>query len=107
MLIRVCDYCGKEIKSKNTRYMLRVDICAAYDELKIDEHDIDQDCIAEINKIIGQLEKMDPQEVTAEVHEAIEMDLCRECRGIFHRYLLNDKRKLLRLLLEPSIYGRN
>lgn len=107
MLVRVCDYCGKEIKSKTTRYKMRIDIYAAYDTLKIEEKDLNKDCIAEINKIIGQLEKMNPKEASAEVHEAIEMDLCRECRRIFHRYLLDDKRNLLRLLLEPNIYGRN
>ena len=107
MIIRICDNCGCEIETGKTRYKIRVDIYAAYDTLQISEEDLNKDHLVEIAKLIKKIEEMDPQEVSAEVHEAVEMDLCQNCRKLFHRQLTIDKRRLLQLLLDPNIYGRN
>ncbi len=77
-----CDMCKREIDpSEQLRYVVKVEIHAAFDPLEIDEDD--RDHLQEIQDILERLEDADSDEVGDDVYQQLRFDLCPECRRRF------------------------
>jgi hypothetical protein len=74
--------CKREIDpSEQLRYVVKVEIHAAFDPLEIDEDD--RDHLQEIQDILERLEDADSDEVGDDVYQQLRFDLCPECRRRF------------------------
>lgn len=86
---------------KETLYEIRIDIYAKGGPVEITKEDLEKDHIAEMKKLLCQMDKMDVQELTDEVWERYRFDLCQECRKEFH-----SKLKLKATGTSPHSYRR-
>lgn len=66
------------------RYIVRIEAFAAAEGLAISEEQLKRDHRAQIQQIIGQLEKADPDQVEDQVYRSFRFDLCPDCH---QRYL--------------------
>ena len=82
-----CENCGRIVPSGETLYEIRIDIYAKGGPIEIAPEDLEKDHIAEMEKLITEMEKMDPEELTDQVWESYRFDLCKECREEFHARL--------------------
>ena len=80
-----CDGCGKMMQANDAdRYIVRIEAFAAAEGLAISEEQLKRDHRAQIQQIIGQLEKADPDQVEDQVYRSFRFDLCPDCH---QRYL--------------------
>jgi len=82
-----CDNCGRAVPRGETLYEIRIDIYAKGGPLEIDPVELEKDHQAEMQKLLSEMETMDPEELTDEVWESYRFDLCRQCREDFHSKL--------------------
>ena len=90
----ICSICSTEILAGKQTYILRIDLFAAPEELKVSQEEIEKDRRGEFEKLMEQLEAMDAeamQEETDKVFERHIYALCPICRARFHG-LLRDVR---------------
>ena len=78
-----CDLCGKELPRHSLRYVVRIDLFAAYDELEITRADLERDYREEIKDLIEEIKDMDPQVLMDDVFMNFKFDLCKRCKKIF------------------------
>jgi hypothetical protein len=80
-----CDRCGKPLLvDEPLRYIAKLEVYAAYDPLEITRHELERrDTRAEIQRLLVEIERRNPTELEAEVHERIDLDLCPPCRKAF------------------------
>ena len=84
MVHYTCDMCGKPLLvDEDTRYVVRVEVFAAYDPLELTEEDIEADHLEEISHLIEKMERMDPEELEDDVYKSFRLDLCPACRKKF------------------------
>lgn len=87
MLHYSCDLCGKELLvEEDLRYVVKIEVYAAYDPLEITEEDLEEDHMEEISQLIKQMDDMDEQELEDQVYKNFRFDLCPEC----HKKFLKD-----------------
>lgn len=78
-----CDRCGVRIESTELRYVLKMNIFAAYDTMKLEASDLERDYEEEIQKLIKKMEGMNPKELEEDVFKQLTFDLCRACQQKF------------------------
>ncbi len=78
-----CDMCGARIESTELRYVLKMNLFAAYDTMKIESSDLERDYEEEIRKLIEKMEGMNPKELEEDVFKQLVFDLCRGCQQKF------------------------
>lgn len=77
----VCDRCGKPLLvEEDVRYVLKLEVMAAYDPMELTSEDLAVDRREEIADLIAQLRKLDPQELEDSVYKKLTFDLCPVCR---------------------------
>lgn len=82
-----CDLCGQELPLPDAqRYVLKIEVYAAYDPLEITEEDLDRDHMEEISKLLREIEDIDTAELEDGVYKSFRFDLCSEC----HKKFLKD-----------------
>ncbi len=82
----VCDRCGETLLlDSDVRYRVKIEVFAAYDPLEISKNDLQQNIEGKMEKLIRQMEKMDPEELQDQVHRSFEYDLCPDCQRDFLR----------------------
>jgi len=82
----VCDRCGKNLLvEEQTRYLVRIEVAAAYDPPEITRADLERDFDAEIRRLVKSMEGRDARELEEEVALVRRFDLCPPCRGEFVR----------------------
>ncbi len=86
-----CDRCGARIEANELRYVLKMNIFAAYDTMKIELSDLEKDYEDEIRKLIEKIEHMDPKQLQEDVFKQFSFDLCRGCQQKFLRNPLGGK----------------
>ena len=87
MLHYSCDLCGKELLVEaDLRYVVKLEVYAAYDPLEITEEDLEEDHMEEISQLIKQMDDMDEQALEDQVYKNFRFDLCPEC----HKKFLKD-----------------
>jgi len=84
MLHFTCDMCGKDLLvSEEVRYVVKMEVYAAYDPMEITEEDLEKDHMEEISQLIEEMEDMDPQELEEGVYKSFRFDLCPSCQKKF------------------------
>lgn len=82
----VCDRCGGTLLlDSDVRYRARIEVFAAYDPLEISSSELGRDLEGEMQSLIHQMEKMDPEVLQDQVHRQFEFDLCPPCQRLFLR----------------------
>lgn len=76
-----CDTCGKPLLvDSDVRYLVKIEVFAAYDPMELTEEDIRRDHMAEIRKLAEKLSSMDPAQLEDQVYKSFTFDLCPECQ---------------------------
>ena len=83
MIHYTCDCCKRKIDPQtNTRYVVRLEVYAALDNLD-DECDDDRDHLQEIQDILESIADSDDDHLDEEVYHHVRFDLCSDCRERF------------------------
>jgi len=73
--------CGKGLLvDEDVRYIVKIEVYAAYDPLELTEEDLEGDHLAEMSAIFEQTEGKDAEELEEEVYKSFRFDLCMECQ---------------------------
>ncbi len=81
MISFTCDMCGKPLLvDEETRYVVKIEVYAAYDPMELTEDDINEDHSDELCRLCEQMEAMDPDEAEDSVYRTFQLDLCPECQ---------------------------
>ena len=76
-----CDMCGKVLLAdEDTRYIVKIEVFAAYDPLELTEQDLERDRAAEMARLLEALEAADPAALEAQVYKSFRFDLCPACQ---------------------------
>ena len=87
MVHYTCDMCGKTLLSdEDVRYVVKVEVYAAYDPLEITDEDLKKDHKQEIADLLSDMNGMDAEELEEGVYKRLRFDLCAACQ---RRYLAN------------------
>ena len=85
MVHYTCDMCGKALLlDEDVRYVVKIEVYAAYDPMEVTEEEIDEDHTEELNQLCESLENADEREVEEQVYKTFRFDLCAGCH---ERYL--------------------
>lgn len=75
-----CDMCGKELLvDEETRFVVNVEVHAAYDPMEITEADLESDIDEEIRELVNEMKEMDAEELEDQVRKTFRFDLCPSC----------------------------
>ncbi len=78
-----CDCCKRALDADDLRYVVKLEVYAAFDPSAMNELDDDRDHLQEIQEILqGAADASDPQ-IGADVYEQKRFDLCSDCRKRF------------------------
>ncbi len=84
MVHYTCDMCGKTLLSdSDVRYVVKIEVYAAYDPMEVSEEDLEKDHKQEIADLLANLEGMDAEEAEAGVYKRLRYDLCADCHRRF------------------------
>jgi hypothetical protein len=84
MIHFTCDLCGKTLLAdEDTRFVVKIDVYAAYDPMEITSQDLDEDRTEEMEALFEELEDMDPEDAEAGVFKTFRYDLCPECHAAY------------------------
>lgn len=84
-----CDLCKRPLDSEDDlRYVVKLEVYAAFDPLEIDD---DRDHLLEIHEILERLDDATSEEIGDEVYQQLRFDLCPECRKRFLKNPLGRK----------------
>ena len=76
-----CDMCGKPLLvDEDVRYVVKLEVFAAYDPMELVEEDLEKDHLEEISDLIEKMEGMDDQEIEDQVYKSLRFDLCPSCQ---------------------------
>ena len=79
-----CDLCKRELDpEEDLRYVVRMEVYAAFDPVVIDDGMHDRDHLQEIQDVLERLEDAEDDQVGEEVYQQLRFDLCPECRRKF------------------------
>jgi len=79
-----CDLCKRELDSEvDLRYVVKIEVYAAYDPETTSEDENDRDHLQEIQDILECLEDADDDLIGNDVYQQMRFDLCPECRKKF------------------------
>lgn len=89
MLHYSCDLCKRPLDpDDDLRYVVKVEVYAAFDPLEIDD---DTDNLQEIHEILERLDDAESAEIGDDVYQQLRFDLCTECRKKFLKNPLGRK----------------
>jgi hypothetical protein len=83
MIHYTCDCCKRQLDPDDLRYVVKMEVCAAFDPSASNELDDDRDHLQEIQEILQRCEDTADAPVAGEVYEQLRFDLCCECRKKF------------------------
>ena len=87
-----CDLCKRELDPQNDlRYVVKMEIYAAFDPSAAEADDEDHDHLEEIQDILERLEDTASESIGDDVYQQLRFDLCPECRKRFIRNPLGRK----------------
>jgi hypothetical protein len=84
---RTCDNCGCTTSEDEQMYSIRIEMFARADPLVLEPEDLLDDHLAKIEDLVKQMETLDAEEASDEVHESYTFDLCGPCRRLIHQQL--------------------
>lgn len=80
-----CDGCGVELAKRALRYVVKIDVRAAYDEIEVGLADLVRDHRKELLDLIERLKDKDPRQIEETVYKGFQFDLCPSCQRTFIR----------------------
>jgi hypothetical protein len=102
MIHFTCDLCGKPLLAEeDARYIVKIEVYAAYDPLEITEADLREDHAEEMKRLIEQMKHLSPEEAEDQVYRKFRFDLCPACQA---KYLEDP---LLRGVRRQARFGEN
>ena len=82
MIHYTCDLCGKVLLAdEDTRYVVKVEVYAAYDPMEITEADLAEDKSEEVQELLDEMADMDAEQLEDQVHKTFRFDLCPACQA--------------------------
>jgi hypothetical protein len=79
-----CDLCGRELDPQDDlRYVVKIEVFAAFDPAATDAADDDCDHLEEIQDILERMEESASDQIGDDVYQQLRFDLCPECRKKF------------------------
>ena len=76
-----CDMCGKPMPTgDDSRYVVKMEVFAAYDPMEITQNDLDDDSMEELDGLLHQMDDMDVNEIEDDVYKSFRFDVCPTCR---------------------------
>ena len=82
MVHYTCDMCGKPLLlDEEVRYVVKIEVYAAYDPMEVSEDEINEDHTEEMNELCESLEHADEKEMEDRIYKTFRFDLCAECHG--------------------------
>ncbi len=85
-----CDLCKRPLDPQDDlRYVVKLEIYAAFDPLEIDDEDTDN--LQELSDLLERIDDSRSGEVSDEVYQQMRFDLCPECRKRFLKNPLGRK----------------
>ena len=75
-----CDGCGAKLRKGALRYKVKIDVHAAYDEMRVTLLDLVRDHRAEIKNLIERMKHKDPRELEEKIFKQFQLDLCPACQ---------------------------
>lgn len=92
MLHYSCDLCKRPLDPQDDlRYVVKLEVYAAFDPLQIDERDEDCDHLEDLQDILEQSDEAASQQLGDDVYQQLRFDLCPECRKKFLKNPLGRK----------------
>lgn len=85
MIHYTCDCCKRVLEPDDLRYVVRMEVYAAFDTSAADESDGDRDHLQEIQEILLRAEDADDDQIGDDVYQQLRFDLCCDCRKTFLR----------------------
>lgn len=83
MIHYTCDCCQRKLDPDDLRYVVKMEVYAAFDPIAMDELEDDRDYLQEIQKILQHSDEASDAQVGNDVYEQTRFDLCPECRKKF------------------------
>lgn len=83
-----CYSCGSKISDGELRYILDMKLYAA-PETVITKEDLKKDFYEEMEKLAWETKNMSEEEILAQVYIAYKLNLCKKCRDIFVKRVIN------------------
>jgi len=84
MIHFTCDLCGKTLDAADdTRYVVKVEVYAAYDPMEIREEDLQEDHSGEMRDLLAEMADLDPEELESQVYKTFRFDLCPTCHEAY------------------------
>jgi len=81
MVHYTCDVCGKPLLlDEQTRYVVKIEVFAAYDPMELTEEDLEQDYLEEIAELVERMKDIDPRKLEEGVYKSFRFDLCPACQ---------------------------
>jgi hypothetical protein len=78
-----CDCCKRPLDPEDLRYVVKMEVYAAFDPCAMDEAEDDRDHLQEIQEILQRSEDANDPQIGNDVYEQLRFDLCTECRKKF------------------------
>ena len=79
-----CDLCKRDLDPQDDlRYVVKVEVYAAFDPAAAGGDDEDRDHLEEIQDILERLEDSETEAIGDDVYQQLRFDLCPECRKKF------------------------
>ena len=78
-----CDCCKRVLDPEDLRYVVKMEVYAAFDPSAMDELDDDRDHLQEIQEILQRSDDANDPQISHDVYEQLRFDLCIECRKKF------------------------
>jgi len=79
-----CDLCKRKLDPQNDlRYVVKIEVFAAFDPASADSEEDDRDHLEEIQDILERLEDSADEQIGDDVYQQLRFDLCPECRKRF------------------------
>lgn len=80
-----CDLCGCDLLGADIRYVVKIEVYAAYDVQELTDKDLDRDIENEMKDLISAIEDgdIDEDEMHETVYKDLTFDLCAGCQRRF------------------------
>ena len=78
-----CDCCKRELDPEDLRYVVKMEVYAAFDPSATDEAADDRDHLQEIQEILQRSDEVVNDQIASDVYEQLRFDLCPECHRRF------------------------
>jgi hypothetical protein len=78
-----CDCCKRALDPDELRYVVKMEVYAAFDPDASKELDDDRDHLQEIQEILQHSDDVTDSQIGSDVYEQLRFDLCNDCRKKF------------------------